>query len=55
MAKCTIKKQKKPCKGDRISEALSTFAEVQREQQQLVIEIWRKDGPKLNWSWKNYQ
>ena len=35
----TSKKRKKPCKGDKISEALSTFAEVQREQQQLLKEL----------------
>ena len=35
----TSKKCKKPCKGDKISEALSTFAEVQREQQQLFMEM----------------
>ena len=37
--KFTGKKRKKPCKGDKISEALSTFAEVQREQQQLFMEM----------------
>ena len=46
----TSKKHKKPCKGDKISEALSTFAEVQREQQQLFMEM--EDRPKKNWSWK---
>ncbi|KAJ7389559.1 hypothetical protein OS493_030607 [Desmophyllum pertusum] len=35
----TSKKRKKPCKGDKISEALSTFAEVQRQQQQLFMEM----------------
>ena len=35
----TSKKRKKPCKGDKISEALSTFAKVEREQQQLFMEM----------------
>ena len=42
----TSKKRKKPCKGDKISEALSTFAEVQREQQQLVIEMEERQAQK---------
>ena len=33
------KKRRKPGKGDKISEALTIFAEVQREQQQLFMEM----------------
>ena len=40
------KKRKKPCKGDKISEALSTFAEVQREQQQLFMEMEERRAQK---------
>lgn len=43
---CTSKKCKKPCKGVKISEALSTFAKVQREQQQLFLEMEERQTQK---------
>ena len=46
----TSKKRKKPCsKGNLISEALSTFAEVQREQQQLFMEMEVRRAQKGSW------
>ena len=42
----TSKKRKKPGKGDKISEALSTFTKVQREQQQLFIEVEERQAQK---------
>lgn len=42
----TSKKHKKPCKGDKISEALSTFTKVQREQQQLFMEVEERQAQK---------
>ena len=42
----TGKKRKKPGKGDKISEALSTFTKVQREQQQLFIEVEERQAQK---------
>ena len=42
----TSKKHKKPCKGDKISKALSTFTKVQREQQQLFMEVEERQAQK---------
>ena len=42
----TSKKHKKPCKGDKISEALSTFTKVKREQQQLFMEVQERQAQK---------
>lgn len=44
--KFTSKKHKKPSKGDKISEALSTFTKVQREQQQLFMEVEERQAQK---------
>ena len=42
----TSKKRKKPNKRDKISEAFPTFAEVQREQQQLFMEMEERRAQK---------
>ena len=42
----TSKKRKKPCKEDNISEALSTLVKVQREQQQLFMEMEERRAQK---------
>ena len=42
----TSKKRKKPCKEDKISEALSTLAKIQREQQQLFMEMEERRAQK---------